>query len=158
MRKVQKRQLEMNRAVKIIEEITPPLKDCRLIFVLGELIVDVLKLNDLCVVAVRYAADPVRPHPFIRDTVLRRFFFFVRAVGADNGRFDLLLIGAGQLFLCLYRLHSFFLGFPEHPMQPFFYCGEQCHTPPYRAFPAALIRHKSCWSGKVAALDGLQLL
>ena len=157
-RKVQKRQLEMNRAVKIIEEITPPLKDCRLIFVLGELIVDVLKLDGLCVVAVRYAADSVRPHPFIRDTVLRRFSFFVRAVSAGNGRFDLLLIGAGQLFLCLYRLHSFFLGFSEHPMQPFFYCGEQCHTPPYRAFPAALIRHKSCWSGKVAALDGSQLL
>ena len=78
MRKVQKRQLEMNRAVKIIEEITPTLKDCRLIFVLG----------------------------------------FVRAVSAGNGRFDLLLIGAGQLFLCLYRLHSFFLGFSEHPMQP----------------------------------------
>ena len=35
----------MNRAVKIIEEITPTLKDCRLIFVLGELIVDVLKLD-----------------------------------------------------------------------------------------------------------------
>ena len=32
---------------------------------------DVLKLNGLCVVAVRYAADSVRPHPFIRDTVLR---------------------------------------------------------------------------------------
>ena len=32
------------------------------------------------------------------DTVLRRFSFFVRAVGADNGRVDLLLIGAGQLF------------------------------------------------------------
>ena len=157
-RKVQKRQLEMNRAVKIIEEITPPLKDCRLIFVLGELIVDVLKLNGLCVVAVRYAADSVRPHPFIRDTVLRRFSFFVRAVSAGNGRFDLLLIGAGQLFLCLYRLHSFFLGFPEHPMQPFFYCGEQCHTPPYRAFPAALIRHKSYWSGRDAAWDGSQLL
>ena len=45
MRKVQKRQLEMNRAVKIIEEITPTLEDCRLIFVLGKLIVDVLKLE-----------------------------------------------------------------------------------------------------------------
>ena len=42
-RKVQKRQLEMNRAVKIIEEITPALKDRGLIFILGELIVDVLK-------------------------------------------------------------------------------------------------------------------
>ena len=81
---------------------------------------DVLKLDGLCVVAVRYAADSVRPHPFIRDTVLRRFSFFVRAVSAGNGRFDLLLISAGQLFLCLYRLHSFFLGFPEHPMLPFF--------------------------------------
>ena len=33
------------------------------------LIVDVLKLDGLCVVAVRYATDSVRPHPFIRDTV-----------------------------------------------------------------------------------------
>ena len=36
-------------SIKIIEEITPTLKDCRLIFVLGELIVDVLKLDGLCV-------------------------------------------------------------------------------------------------------------
>ena len=41
--------LEVNRAVEIIEEITPALKDRGLIFVLGELIVDVLKLNGLCV-------------------------------------------------------------------------------------------------------------
>ena len=112
----------MNRAVEIIEEITPALKDRGLIFILGELIVDVLKLNSLCVVAVRYTADPVRPHPFIGDTVLCRFSFFVRAVGAGNGRFDLLLIGAGQLF------------------------------------PAALIRHKSYWSGRDAAWDGSQPL
>ena len=39
-RKIQKRQLEMNRAVEIIEEITPALKDRGLIFILGELIVD----------------------------------------------------------------------------------------------------------------------
>ena len=32
-------------------------------------------------------------------------------------------------------------------------CGEQCHTPPYRAFPAALIRHKSYWSGRDAAWE-----
>ena len=52
----------MNRAVKIIEEITPPLKDCRLIFVLGELIVDVLKLNRLGVIAVSDTADSIREH------------------------------------------------------------------------------------------------
>ena len=111
--KVQKRQLEVNRAVEIIEEITPALKDRGLIFILGELIVDVLKLNGLCVVAVRYAADPVRPHSFIGDTVLRGLSFFVRAVGAGNGHFDLLLIGAGQLFLCLYRLHGLFFRFSQ---------------------------------------------
>ena len=157
-RKVQKRQLEVNRAVEIIEEITPALKDRGLIFILGELIVDVLKLNGLCVVAVRYAADPVRPHSFIGDTVLCRFSFFVRAVGAGNGRFDLLLIGAGQLFLCLYRMHGLFFRFSQQTAQPAFHCGEQCHTPPYRAFPAALIRHKSYWSGRDAAWDGSQLL
>ena len=89
------------------------IKDCRLIFVLGELIVDVLKLNDLCVVAVRYAADPVRPHPFIRDTVLRRFSFFVRAVGADNGRFDLLLIGADSFFFVFTGCTVFSSVFPN---------------------------------------------
>ena len=51
-RKVQKRQLEVDRAVEVVEEITPAFKDCGLIFILGELVVDVLKLNGLCVVAV----------------------------------------------------------------------------------------------------------
>ena len=51
-----KRQLEMNRAVKIIEEIHQPSKIAVLSSFWGKLIVDVLKLDGLCVVAVRYAA------------------------------------------------------------------------------------------------------
>ena len=152
-----KRQLEMNRAVKIIEEITPPLKDCRLIFVLGELIVDVPKLDGLCVVAVRYAADSVRPHPFIRDTVLRRFSFLsvrlARAMAAS-----ICFLSARDSFFFVFTGCTVFPRFFRTSDAAIFYCGEQCHTPPYRAFPAALIRHKSCWSGKVAALDGSQLL
>ena len=35
---------------------------------------------------------------------------FSSALEAFMGQKPLLLIGAGQLFLCLYRLHSFFLG------------------------------------------------
>ena len=34
-------------------------------------------------------------------------------VSAGNGRFDLLLIGAGQLFLCLYWLHGLFFRFSQ---------------------------------------------
>ena len=148
----------MNRAVKIIEEITPPLKDCRLIFVLGELIVDVLKLDGLCVVAVRYAADSVRPHPFIRDTVLRRFSFLSVRLARAMAASICFLSARDSFFFVFTGCTVFSSVFPNIRCSHFFYCGEQCHTPPYRAFPAALIRHKSCWSGKVAALDGLQLL
>ena len=69
--KVQKRQLEMNRAVKIIEEVTPALKNCGFILVLRKLVVNVLKLNCFCIVRFCHPADSIRPHPFIRNTVLR---------------------------------------------------------------------------------------
>ena len=49
-------------------------------------------------------------------------------------------------------LHRLFGKTEEKTVQPVFDCGEQCHTPPYRAFPAALIRHKSYWSGRDLSL------
>ena len=55
-RKVQKRQLKSDRAVEVVEEVTPALKKCRLVLVLRELIVDVLELDGLGVMAVRQAA------------------------------------------------------------------------------------------------------
>ena len=109
-----KRQLEVNRAVEIIEEITPALKDRGLIFILGELIVDVLKLNGLCVVAVRYAADPVRPHPFIGDTVLCRFSFFCPCGWRGQWPLRSASYRRGTAFsLSLPAARSFLPGFPS---------------------------------------------
>ena len=62
--------------------------------------------------------------------------------------------GAGQLFLCFDRLHSFFLVFSEQPVQPVFDCRKQCVTPPRRDLPAAAIRHRSYWCGRGAVWGG----
>src|SRR5699024_2611023 len=88
-REIEERQLKSDRTVEVVEKITPALEDRRFILVLRELIVDVLELDGLCVVAVCHSTDTVRPHSFIGDTVLSRFFLFVRAVGADNGSLNL---------------------------------------------------------------------
>src|SRR5699024_9099141 len=50
--KVQKRQLKANRAVKVVEKVTPALDNRGFILILRELIVDVLKLDGFCVVAI----------------------------------------------------------------------------------------------------------
>ena len=154
-RKVQKGQLKLDGAVKVVEKIAPALKDCRLVLVLRELIVDVLELDGLGVMAVCHPADAVRPHPLIGDAVLSRFFFPVRAVGAGDGGLDLLFIGTGQLFhlFLINRLRGLFV-FSEQPVQPAFDCREQCHTPPCRVFPAVPERHRSCWSDTGAPWAG----
>ena len=140
-RKVQKRQLKSDRTVEVVEEVTPALKDCRLVLVLRELIVDVLKLDGLGVMAVRQTANAVRPYPLIGDAVLCGLFLFVRAVGAGNGGFDLFSVGAGKFLLGnRRRLLAILIGLPV------FLCGEQCHTPPCRVLPAVPARHRSCWS------------
>ena len=140
-RQVQKGQLKLNGAVKVVEEIAPALEDRRLVLVLRELVVDVLKLDGLGIMAVCHPADAVRPHPLIRDAVLGRLFFPIRAVGTGDGGLNLLSVGTGQSFLLgNRRLFAILIGLPV------FLCGEQCHTPPCRVFPAAPERHKNCWS------------
>ncbi len=49
--------------VKEVQETAPFLEDGRLIFLLCQLIVDVLKLNGFGVVVVRHTADTIREHP-----------------------------------------------------------------------------------------------
>ena len=146
-RQVQKGQLETDGAVKVVEEIAPALEDGGFIFILAELVVDVLKLDGLGVAAIRHLADAVRPHPLIGDAVLGGLLLFARAVGAGNRCLDLFSFGAGQLTpgfglrLCRFGL-------------PLCLCREQCHTPPCRDLPAAPTRHRSCWCGRGAAWAG----
>ncbi len=51
-REIEKRELQVNAVVKVIEEIAPALKDGGLVIVLGQLIVDVLKADGLGVVLI----------------------------------------------------------------------------------------------------------
>ena len=127
-RQVDKGKLELHGAVKVIQKIAPRFKDCGLVLVLRELVVDVLVLDHLGVARVSHTADTVRPHTLIRDAVLCRFFFLIRPVRPCDGGLDLLFLGAGQ----------------------FLFCG-QFDTPPGLIGFAAPGRHRNCWSYRVAA-------
>ena len=99
-RQVEKRKLQVNAAVEIIEEIAPALEDRRLVIVLRELIVDVLKLDGLGVILIRDAADAVRPHALIGNGVLRGIrFLLALPLIPGHERLELLLFCARQLDL-----------------------------------------------------------
>ena len=146
---IEKGQLKVDGAVKIVEEITPALEDRGFILILAELVVDVLELNGFGITAIRHLADAVRPHPLIRDAVLGRFFLFIRAVGTGDSRLDLLFVGAGQPMFSFHRRRpACFTGLPV------FLFREQCHTPPCRVSPAVPARRRSYWSGTGAPWAG----
>ena len=71
-RHIHKGQLKANRAVKEVQKAAPFLKDRRLILLLGQLIIDILKLNSFGVIVVCHAADAVREHSLKGNAVLRR--------------------------------------------------------------------------------------
>ena len=98
-RHVHERQLELHGAVKIVQEVTPALEDGRLIFILVELIVDVLELDSLSEIAGFYTANAVRPHSLERDAVLRRLFLLVLVLSSRDCSFNLLSFGPRELSL-----------------------------------------------------------
>ncbi len=55
---------------KKFRKLAPFLKDSRLIFLLCQLVIDVLKLNGFGVVVVRHTADTIREHPLKGNTIL----------------------------------------------------------------------------------------
>ena len=67
---VDKRQLKMNCAVKVIQEITPVFKDGVLIFILCQLIVDVIKTDRLGIKLVLHPADTVPSHLMVWNRLL----------------------------------------------------------------------------------------
>ena len=68
---VDKGQLKINRAVKIVQEIAPVLKDGALILVLCQLVVDVIETDGLGVQLILYPADPVPSHLAVGNGFLR---------------------------------------------------------------------------------------
>ena len=71
-------QLEPNGAIKVIQEVTPTIEDLLLIFIAGELIVDVPELDCFCVMRIAHPADAVGAHTQIRNAVLGGDFFLIR--------------------------------------------------------------------------------
>ena len=69
-RHIHKGKLEVDGAVEKVQKSTPLFKNRRFILLLGQLVVDILKLDCLCVVVVPYPADSVREHPLKRDGLL----------------------------------------------------------------------------------------
>ena len=60
---IEKRKLKMDGAVKIVEKVTPAVKDGCFVLVLSQLVVDVLKLDALGEKPVGHSANTVRIHP-----------------------------------------------------------------------------------------------
>ncbi len=96
----------MDTGIEIVQEIAPTFKDRGLILVLRQLIVDILKLNSLGVVLLRYPADAVRPHPLIRNGSLScPGLFLVRTVSLQQ-LFQLLFFRPGELELFVFLSHG----------------------------------------------------
>ena len=76
---IYKGKLELYGAVKVVQEVTPTIKDLLLIFIAGKLIVDVTKLDCFGVVRITDPANAIGPHTQIRDAVLGGDFFLIRS-------------------------------------------------------------------------------
>ena len=96
---IEEGKLKADRAVEVVEKVTPAFKDGGFIFILRELVVNVLVLDRLGVKSIGDTADAVREHPLIRDAVLRRKLLFIGLVRPGDGSLDLLSLGAGQFSL-----------------------------------------------------------
>ena len=67
---VHERQLKVDGAVEIVQEGTPLFKDCGLVLLLCQLIVDVLILDGLGVIIIRHTANAIREHTLERYRLL----------------------------------------------------------------------------------------
>ena len=103
----------MDTGIKVIEEITPVFKDCIFIFVLSQLVVDVIEADALRIRFSLYPADSISSHFLISDRLLDGQFFLPA--------FFLLLF----FFLFLFSVYFFVSGICDSFLiflfsQPFF--------------------------------------
>ena len=132
---VHKGKLEADVGREVIQHITPGFKDCFLILVLRQLVVDVEELNGFGVVMIGDAADTIRPHSLIRNGLLGslRTFFLLRL---RHDGCKLLLFSLGQL-----HLGDAFA----------FAVSGQCVLPPLSAAPAFSGQHRYSRCGTAAS-------
>ena len=120
-RHVQKRKLKPDGTIKEIKKIAPALENCGFIFILVQLIIDILKLNGFRVEMIRHTTNPIRKDTLKGNTVLCGFLFFIRPICLGDG-----------------GLNLFALGMCELPV------GGQYGIPPDLRIPAVVKRHRSC--------------
>ena len=75
---IHKGKLELHGTVKVVKEVTPTVEDLLLIFVAGELIVDVTELDGFGEMRFCDPTDAVGTHTQIRDAVLGGNLFLIR--------------------------------------------------------------------------------
>ena len=107
---VDERKLELDRGIKIIEEVTPVLKNRILIILLRQLIVNIHEAHRLGVKMIVYPADAVLCHLPVSDAFLRRdlsfLFLLRRRLFLFHSRFFLLCRSRllGRLLLQIFSL------------------------------------------------------
>ena len=135
---IHKRQFKTDRTVEKVQEAAPFFKDRCPVFLLCQLIIDILKLNCLRVIAVSHPADTVLKHPVKRNRLLccpRNPVIFPRFFDHLS---DLLLFPPVQICRYFYVFRLIFL-----------LLSEQSLLPPCILRTAAGQRHNSCLSDTV---------
>ena len=94
---IHKGQLEVDGTVEEVQEAAPLIEDGGLVLLLCQLVVDVLELNGLGVVAVRYPADAIGEHTLERDGLLGSPGNTGVLSGTVDDGFDLTLLSLGQV-------------------------------------------------------------
>ena len=112
-------QFKMDGAVKKIEKTAPFIEDGCFIFLLCQLIVDVLELNGFGVIAVCHTANPIREHSLKRDRLLgclRNPGIFFRPF---NHSLDFFLLFSAEMIGHFYFSFLCFLSEKQSVLPPF---------------------------------------
>ena len=133
---VHKGQFKVDGTIKEVQETAPLVKDSSFIFLLCQLIVDVLKLNGLGIKIVGDSADAVGEHSLEGNGLLGSLRYTIVFLGSFHNSFNLSLLLSIQICRHLYFSCLRFL------------LEKQSHLPPFRVDTDAPERRNSCSSGK----------
>ena len=139
-RHIHERQLEVDGAVEKIQEGAPLFENRGLVFLLGQLIVDVLILDGLGIILVADTADAIREHTLEWDRLLRGAGNAVITPCAVDNLLNLPCLSLSQI---LRHVQVSFFCFSEQTFHR-----KQCDLPPFLPVPDGSGRHSSCSSDR----------
>ena len=97
-REVEERELIADSRIKGVENAAPTVKDHVLILVMGELVVDILKLDRLGEERIRHLTNAIRPHFLEVDGLLRGIRFLPLIMPPVHDRLDLFSLSPCELY------------------------------------------------------------